>query len=135
MINLQSGEKIETEVDCIINNSTITGNYLLNCKSSESLESNLQSAISFINANDILLINFVNYNDSIINIEVEKIKSKRLFYGKQTGKLKPGIIAAIVIIPIVVLALTIFLVLYFRNKNIKLENNFENSSIRQLSAK
>jgi len=136
MINLQSEEKNITEVECIINNNnTSKENYILNCKNSKSsktLEIDLQSAISFMDDNDILLINFINTSDSIIKIETENKYYKRFFYRKQTGSLKPGIIAAIVIIIIVVLALTIFLVLYFKNKNAKLENNIEGSTIRNL---
>jgi len=65
IVNLHSGQKFETELDCSIDNIGLE-NYLLNCKSNEILESNFKIAISFIDNNDILLINFINGTNSII---------------------------------------------------------------------
>ena len=131
IINLQSEQKNETEVDCIIDNTTET-NYILNCKSREAIEADLQSAISFIDNNGILLINFVNGSNSIMNIEPGKINSNRLFFGKQKEGIKPGIIAAIVIILIIVLASTLFLIYYFRKKNLHIKYNSD-STIKSLN--
>lgn len=58
----------------------------------------------------------MNGSNSLMNIEAGKINSKRFFFWKQTGVIKPGIIAAIIIILIIVLASTIFLAYYFRKK-------------------
>jgi hypothetical protein len=132
MINLQSEDVTETEVDCIINN-TLENNYELNCKSMQALDMDLQSALSFMDSNNVLLINFGNVSESIINTEVENKNSKRLFFRKQSGGLKPGVIAAIVISLIVVLVAIISLVLYIRKQNLKSKNNSEDSTIRNIS--
>ena len=89
----------------------------------------LQSALSFMDSNNLLLINFGDVSESIINTEVE---NKRLFFRKQSGGLKPGVIAAIVIILIVVLVAIISLVLYIRKQNLKSKNNSEDSTISNI---
>ena len=122
----------EIEIDCIINNLTFNG-YLLNCKTNESFHLDLQSAISFIDDDEILLFNFYNTSDFIIkNKDNKKIYSKR-FFKNQTRGLSPGIIVALVIISIVAILSTIFVVYYFRRKNEKIEN-VENSTIKQLKS-
>ena len=124
--------KSEREIDCIINNINFNG-YLLNCKTNESFHLDLQSAISFIDDDEILLFNFYNTSDFIIkNKDNKKIYSKR-FFKNQTGGLSPGIIVALVIISIVAILSTIFVVYYFRRKNEKIEN-VENSTIKQLKS-
>ena len=97
----------------------------------ETTESDLQSAISFIDDGDILLINFAEGANSIINVEIENKISNRIFYRKQKGALKPGIIAALIIILIVALASILFITFYFRKKNIQLQN-YDDSTIRKL---
>ena len=128
--NLQSGEKSVTEVDCVIDE--IGGEkYILNCKANKSMEIDLQSGISFIDGKDILIINFDNNTNSIIKIE-NKISNKRIFFKKQTG-LKAGVIAAIIIPILVALISTMFIVYYFRKKNItKKDNSLESSNIIKL---
>ena len=124
--------KSEREIDCIINNINFNG-YLLNCKTNESFHLDLQSAISFIDDDEILLFNFYNTSDFIIkNKDNKKIYSKR-FFKNQTRGLSPGIIVALVIISIVAILSTIFVVYYFRRKNEKIEN-VENSTIKQLKS-
>ena len=103
--------------------------YELNCKSAQALDMDLQSALSFMDSNNILLINFGDVSESIINTEVE---NKRLFFRKQSGGLKPGVIAAIVISLIVVLIVIISLVLYIRKQNLKSKNNSEDSTISNI---
>ena len=104
--------------------------YELNCKSKQALDMDLQSALSFMDSNNVLLINFGDVSESIINTEVE---NKRLFFRKQSGGLKPGVIAAIVISLIVVLVAIISLVLYIRKQNLKSKNNSEDSTIRNIN--
>ena len=104
--------------------------YELNCKSAQALDMDLQSALSFMDSNNILLINFGDVSESIINTEVE---NKRLFFRKQSGGLKPGVIAAIVISLIIVLVAIISLVLYIRKQNLKSKNNSEDSTIKNIS--
>ena len=103
--------------------------YELNCKSTQALDMDLQSALSFMDSNNLLLINFGDVSESIINTEVE---NKRLFFRKQSGGLKPGVIAAIVISLIVVLVAIISLVLYIRKQNLKSKNNSEDSTISNI---
>ena len=104
--------------------------YELNCKSAQALDMDLQSALSFMDSNNVLLINFGDVSESIINTEVE---NKRLFFRKQSGGLKPGVIAAIVISLIIVLVAIISLVLYIRKQNLKSKNNSEDSTIRNIN--
>ena len=104
--------------------------YELNCKSAQALDMDLQSALSFMDSNNVLLINFGDVSESIINTEVE---NKRLFFRKQSGGLKPGVIAAIVISLIVVLVAIISLVLYIRKQNLKSKYNSEDSTIRKIN--
>ena len=104
--------------------------YELNCKSAQASDTDLQSALSFMDSNNVLLINFGDVSESIINTEVE---NKRLFFRKQSGGLKPGVIAAIVIILIVVLVAIISLVLYIRKQNLKSKYNSEDSTIRKIN--
>ena len=107
--------------------------YELNCKSKQALDMDLQSALSFMDSNNVLLINFGNVSESNINTEVENKNSKRLFFRKQSGGLKPGVIAAIVISLIVVLVAIISLVLYIRKQNLKSKNNSEDSTVRNIN--
>ena len=79
MVNLLSEQKLVTELDCIINNITME-NYILNCKTNETIECDLQSAVSFIDDGDILLINFVDRANSTINAEIKKKTQIDNFY-------------------------------------------------------
>ena len=78
--NLQE-KKSEAKIDCIINNITLN-NYLLNCKTNESLNLDLQSAISFIDNGDILLINFYNNSELIIKNKDDNNNFSRRFFSK-----------------------------------------------------
>jgi hypothetical protein len=129
--NLKEQKPIK-EIDCIINNKNFD-NYLLNCKANESLIIDLQSAISFINNDDLLIFNF--YNNSVLATKnkEENINNRNNPISKnQSGELTPGLIVAIIIISIFILASTIFAVLCFRKKNIKNQNNLESSAIKEL---
>ena len=105
-------------------------NYLLNCKSNEILESNFKIAISFIDNNDILLINFINGTNSIIESNDTK-NYKEQFFSKQTG-LKPGVIVAIIIALLGAIASVLFLFYFFQKKKIKVINNSNSSTIINL---
>ena len=128
IVNLHSGQKFETELDCSIDNIGLE-NYLLNFKSNEILESNFKIAISFIDNNDILLINFINGTNSIIESNDTK-NYKEQFFSKQTG-LKPGVIVAIIIALLGAIASVLFL-FYFFQKKIKVINNSNSSTIINL---
>jgi hypothetical protein len=126
LINLENeiDEKTEVEVQCNISNIT-RNNYILYCKSNETFLGELQNAISFIDNNDLLLLNFANINDSIIDIEANT--NRRTFFIKNGSKLGAGTIVGIIIPIIAVIALIIFLVFHLRNKNKRVANDAESS--------
>ena len=66
MINPHSDDKPEIEVQCFFRK--VSGNnYSLHCEADESLDGYLQSAISFVDNGDILLVNFDDSTESDIN--------------------------------------------------------------------
>ena len=125
MINLENSEKSEIQVQCNISNTT-RNNYIFYCKSNETFQGELQSAISFIDDNDLLLLNFVDINESIINIE--KTQSNGRFFIKNGNKLGAGAIVGIIIPIIVIIALITLLIFHLRKKNKKVVHD-SNSSI------
>ena len=126
MINLENeiDGKVEIEVQCNISNIT-RNNYILYCKSNETFIGELQSAISFIDNNGLLLLNFDNINDSIIDIEANT--NNRRFFIKTGNKFGAGAIVGIIIPIIAVIALIIFLVFHLRNKNKRVAYDSESS--------
>ena len=139
MISLESGSRIETEIECDINNITLKS-YLLHCKLNETFEANLQSAISFIDDNEILLINFDyynNYNESLIKIEENSVRYNSLFFKNNSGKFTPGAIVAIVIILLLATSSIIFLIICLKRREKKKnedENKEEESTIRKINS-
>ena len=119
MINLYSESEIKTESDCTIikiNQSS----YTLYCELKDNINGDLQSAISFINDTDILLVNFDNGNSTITNNNHHKK------YFLKTSSLKSGEIVAIILPIAFVLAAIIGTIVYL--KNIKNHDNNELSS-------
>ena len=136
MINLESGNRIETEIECDINKISLQS-YLLDCKSNEIFEANLQSAISFIDGNEILLINFDyynNYNESLIKIEENSVRYNSLLFKNNSGKLTPGAIVAIVIILLLASSSFIFLIICLKRREKKKneDENGDESTIRKI---
>ena len=131
MINLENeiDEKTEVEVQCNISNIT-RNDYILYCKSNETFigELQIQNAISFIDNNDLLLLNFDNINDSIIDIE--STTNNRRFFIKKLGA---GAIVGIIIPIIAVIALIIFLVFHLRNKNKIVDYDYSESSVKAIN--
>ena len=115
-INLENNDKLETTNQCNISNKTRT-NYILNCKANEAFIGEIQSAISFIDGNDILLVNFADINDSIIDIEEEENQSQRLYAKSRSNGLGAGAIVGIIVPLVVVIALVTFLIFHFKIKN------------------
>jgi hypothetical protein len=132
MINLENENdgKVEIEVQCNISNIT-RNNYILYCKSNEIFTGELQNAISFIDNNDLLLLNFANINDSIIDIE--STTNYRRFFIKNGNKLGAGAIVGIIIPIIAVIALIIFLVFHLRNKNKRVACDYSESSLKAIN--
>ena len=68
---------------------------ILNCKANETFQGEIQSAVSFIDNNDILLVNFTDINDSIIYIE--ETQSNKLFTKNGNNSLGAGVIVGIIV--------------------------------------
>ena len=115
MINLESESKIITESGCNINKIN-KGSYALNCELKENINGDLQNAISFINDDEILLINFGNGNSTIIKNNYYKK------YISKTSSLKAGAIVGLILSIIFVLAALIGTIIYLRNKKLDDKN-------------
>ena len=129
MINIESDKKPVIEVDCIIIN--ITGfNYTLTCKSNETFYGDLQSAISFMENNDILLIYFgIKNNNSLINIGINS-NSRRYFRFKLKDIKTITIVTVTVTVTVtisIMLAITIGLIIFVRKKYTKSKINEEST--------
>ena len=133
MLNLLSDEKIITDADCDLNNNTENNYYNLNCTGREEFDGYLQSSVSFIDDNNILLINFQDSTKSNINVNDAKPLYRKFF--RNSDGINRGFIAAIVIVSVVVLA-AVIAIIYFRKKKLKnsIELN-EDSTIRKLDVK
>ena len=109
MINLDSEDKLKTEINCLVNNVSENNYTTLDCKAKETIKGTLQSAMSFIDNEDILLINSLEANKLIIEmnnnetIGQKSIGSSIRLIRKSNG-LSGGVIAVIAIIPIIVIA-------------------------------
>ena len=113
MINSENDENPLIQVQCNISNIT-SNNYILYCKSNKKFKDELQSAVSFIDNKDILLLNFADIDESFINLD--NIQNNRRFFIKNNTKsLGPGAIVVIIIPIIVALApITLLVPKYFR---------------------
>ena len=80
IMNSRRENETEAEANCKI--TEISGiNYTLSCETEENVDCDLQSAVSYINNNDMLLINFDNYannytNSSLITEAEENIPTR-----------------------------------------------------------
>ena len=115
MINLESESKITIESNCIIIKIK-ESSYTLNCELKEDINGDLQSAISFINDEEILLVNS-NSGNSIIT----KNNAYKKYFSK-TSSLKSFEIVSIVLSIVFILAAIIGIVIYFKNKKIHDKN-------------
>ena len=109
MINLESESKITIESNCIIIKIK-ESSYTLNCKLKDNIKGDLQSAISFINDEEILLIYFDSENSNITTINPYKK------YFSKTSSLKLDEIVAIILPIIFVLAAVIGITIYLKYK-------------------
>ena len=118
MINLESEDEISTESSCtIIKNNE--NSYTLNCESRKNIDGDLQAAISFINDEEILLINFDGGYNSTTTINTPY---RKYFLRKSSKGLKSGEIVAIILPIVFVLAAAIGLIMYFKNKKNPVKN-------------
>ena len=114
-----------------MSNKTENNYYNLNCTCRKKFEGNLQTPMSFIDNRDILLINFQDSTQSIIN-ETDTKASNKLFFKKKSGGISGGAIAAIVIVFIVVLAAVIATIYFTKNKQKNAKDSSENSTFKKL---
>ena len=111
MINLESEDEISTESSCtIIKNNE--NSYTLNCESRKNIDGDLQAAISFINDEEILLINFDGGYNSTTTINTPY---RKYFLRKSSKGLKSGEIVAIILPIVFVLAAAIKKILIIMN--------------------
>ena len=111
LIAKQLPENNMTKLNCTADKGT-ENNYTLSCKINPKIEYNLENSI-LIDDDKILVINFAKgANSQITNDDITNTKTIK-YYSRSSG-LKPGIIALIVIIPIVVIAIIIGLILFLR---------------------
>ena len=132
MINSENEERPEIQIQCNISNIT-RNNYILHCKGNETFKGQLQSAISFVDDKEILVLNFADINDSFISIENPQ-SYKKDYLKNHSDSLGAGAIAGIIISIIVVLALVIFLIFFLIKKNKKIIHDLDQSSIKQLDS-
>ena len=127
MINLELESKITTESDCIIDKIN-ESSYSLNCELKDNINGDLQSAISFINDEEILLVNFDSgYSIITTNNPYENYFSKKT----SSNDLNSGKIVAIILPIVFVLIAIIGIIIYLKNK----KNNDKNElSSRKESA-
>ena len=93
-INVQNLEDIkEADINCIIAKIK-DSNYTLNCQGEEDILYNLQSAVSFINDSDLLLVNFDENTTSEI-IFYTSSSNHRFFLKSKSNNLSAGAIVAI----------------------------------------
>ena len=118
-------EIIEADLNCTIVN--INGsNYTLNCFGEKNTLYNLQSAVSFID-NDVLLINF----DENVTSEIIFSSNSYRYRNKDTNGISAGAIVAIVLSIIAILvALFIFIFLFRKDKLAK--DNTQESTVANL---
>ena len=136
-INTNSTSNVnQVEANCTI--AEITGkNYTLNCNTNDDSDLDLQSAFSFVE-NDILLVNF----DRQINNSTDDgdddgngssgTSSYRRYNFKKDNGLKAGHIVAIVVAPVVALAVLIAAIFFSRKNNAKV-NEIGDSQISNLN--
>ena len=137
MISTVSNNEPSIEANCSVANIK-EHNYTLTCKSYEKFSGYLQSAISFIDNNNILLINFDNkyYNKNISFINVDIDNAYRYFKKSEGDNIGTGTFIIAIIIPIlVVLAIIIGIVIYLRKKNMNKSNTIEESVIKNFNGK
>ena len=113
---MQLPSKNETELKCTVDKIK-ENNYTLICKLKPNIKYEFDNSILYDN-DKLLLINFEKGAESQITSDETETKIRR-FFPKSSGKLSSGLIALIIVVPIVLVAITIGLILFLtRNKEI-----------------
>ena len=127
IINAEKGKDIlEEEANCTIVNIN-DSNYNLNCLGEKNILYNLQSAVSFINNDTLLLINF---DENITSKILFDSSSSYKFRKKDTNGLSAGAIVAIILVLLIVLATAVTLVALRKKMFLpKTQNNQESTMV------
>jgi len=113
---MQLPSKNETELKCTVDKIK-ENNYTLICKLKPNIKYEFDNSILY-DDDKLLLINFEKGAESQITSDETETKIRR-FFPKSSGKLSSGLIALIIVVPIVLVAITIGLILFLtRNKEI-----------------
>ena len=126
-----SGNKTQIEVNCNIIGRK-ENNYTLKCKSNEEIEGDLQSAISFID-DDILLVNFDGSSNSEFKLETNSTSNPiGAYYSrkkKNTG-INAGAIVGIILACLVAVISVISLMVCCKNANHNANNINESTVVK-----
>ena len=106
---MQLPSKNETELKCTVDKIK-ENNYTLICKLKPNIKYEFDNSILYDN-DKLLLINFEKGAESQITSDETETKIRR-FFPKSSGKLSSGLIALIIVVPIVLVAITIGLILF-----------------------
>ena len=113
---MQLPSKNEPELKCTVDKIK-KNNYTLICKLKPNIKYEFDNSILY-DDDKLLLINFEKGAESQITSDETETKIRR-FFPKSSGKLSSGLIALIIVVPIVLVAITIGLILFLtRNKEI-----------------
>ena len=113
-----SDSKTQIELNCNIID-IIENNYTLNCKLTNGIKGDLQSAISFIDNNDILLVNFDKIEDSKFQPETDSNSYSHSghFSRKNKSGLNAGAIVGIILACAIAVIGTIATMIYMKKSN------------------
>ena len=126
----------KTESSCTIYKIT-EYNYTLNCQADEDTDGDIQSAISFISDEEMLLVNVdgrslnnpientTNVTDNEDSQNERGNSGNKRYYSKSSGGINAGAIVVIILVLVFVVAIVIGVALYLRNKASKITNRNE----------
>ena len=118
LIAYPENEQEKREINCIIFDNT-SERYILNCRLDENIKYDLNNSISLIDK-DILLITFENKSSIIYNNNNNNTNSSQYhyrMYSKKNSGLNTGAIIAIILVPIIALALIISTMIFLKRKS------------------
>ena len=110
--NLES-EQGKNEINCIIFDNTLE-KYTINCRLDNNAKYDLNNSLS-INDNNIILVIFDEKSNIIDNTNTSHNNYR--IYSKKSSGLNTGAIIAIVLVPIIALALIISIIIFLKRKN------------------
>ena len=142
IMNSRRENETEAEANCKI--TEISGiNYTLSCETEENVDCDLQSAVSYINNNDMLLINFDNYannytNSSLITEAEENIPTR--YFMTNSGLSNTAMFLIIffaLLLPIIIVIAFLFIIRkklnQKQNSGKKIEVNSVDKSLNNIS--